>query len=438
MMAFLLYLLKASLALAVFYLFYRVALRDGTLLRLNRAVLLGATAASFVLPCAVITFHRSRTLAEVTQVADLLPATQPLVAEVFSLPTPTVKPALWLCVVALVYIGGVCWVAGRLLRSILSVRRILRSGERVSCEGGINLVVVGADTIPFSWMRNIVLSRADWLSGRQEILDHESAHVRLRHSCDLLLVDIAAALQWFNPFIWMLREDLCAVHEFQADAAVLERSADLKGYLFLLVQKAAAGQGYAIANSFSSSILKNRFQMMSRPDSSPKLAWRLLVCVPLLGLVMLANARMQTDGFDPARPPILLLDSESVSWNDLSSLREQIGDVSVLGPDETARAFGRSVSVGLVNMKSLPEAPDASGRIQFRLIPGFNVSDPDQFPLLLVNGVEFPYLRRKELSSKRWEWKWHAYIHGDEAMALYGDKARNGVVLLNVVRTNEW
>ena len=39
MMAFLLYLLKASLALAVFYLFYRVALRDGTLLRLNRAVL---------------------------------------------------------------------------------------------------------------------------------------------------------------------------------------------------------------------------------------------------------------------------------------------------------------------------------------------------------------------------------------------------------------
>ena len=63
MMPFLLYLLKASLALAVFYLFYRVALRDGTLLRLNRAVLLGATAASFVLPFAVITFHRGRTLA---------------------------------------------------------------------------------------------------------------------------------------------------------------------------------------------------------------------------------------------------------------------------------------------------------------------------------------------------------------------------------------
>ena len=438
MMAFLFYLLKVSLALSVFYLFYRVALRDGTLLRLNRAVLLGSVAAAFVLPSFTLTFHRTRPLTEVTQVADLLPVTHPLVTEVFSLPTPTVKPAIWLCIVALAYLVGVCWVAGRLLRSILSVRRILRSGERVSSKDGNNVVVVDRDIIAFSWMRNIVLSRADWLSGRREIFDHECAHVRLRHSCDLLLVDVAAVLQWFNPFIWMLREDLCAVHEFQADAAVLDRGADLKGYLFLLVQKAAAEQGYTIANCFSNSILKNRFRMMSRPASNPARAWRLLVCVPLLSLVMLANARMQTDGFDPARPPILLLDSESVSWNDLSSLREQIGVVSVFGPDETARAFGRSVSVGLVNMKSLPEAPDVSGRVQFRLIPGFNVSDPDQFPLLLVNGVEFPYLRRKELSSRRWEWKWHAYIHGDEAMALYGDKARNGVVLLNVVRTNEW
>ena len=436
MMAFLLYLLKASLALAVFYLFYRVALRDGTLLRLNRAVLLVATAASFVLPCAVITFHRSRTLAEVTQVADLLPTTQPFVAEVLSLPTPAVKPALWLCLVALIYLGGVCWVSGRLLHSILGVRHILRRGERVSREDGINLVVVDADIIPFSWMRNVVLSRADWRSCRREILDHERAHVRLHHSRDLLLVDMAAALQWFNPFIWMLREDLCAVHEFQADAAVLKRGADLKGYLFLLLQKAVVLQGYTVANSFSSSVLKNRFQMMSRPDSNPRLAWRLLVCVPLLGLVMLANARMQTDGFDPHRMPILLLDSESVSWDDLLSLREQVGDVSVFNPEVIARAFGRSVPVGLVSMRSRSDLPDESGRVRFSLVPGFSVSDPDQFPLLLVNGVEFPYLRRRELNAGQWEWKWHAYIHGDQALALYGEKARNGVVLLNVVRKN--
>ena len=247
---------------------------------------------------------------------------------------------------------------------------------------------------------------------------------------------MASALQWFNPFIWMLREDLCAVHEFQADAAVLERGADLKGYLFLLLQKAVVLQGYTVANSFSSSILKNRFQMMSRPDSNPKLAWRLLVCVPLLGLVMLANARMQTDGFDPHRMPILLLDSESVSWDDLSSLREQVGDVSVFNPEEIARAFGRSVPVGLVSMRSRPESPDESGRVRFSLVPGFSISDPDQFPLLLVNGVEFPYLRRRELNAGQWEWKWHAYIHSDQAVALYGEKARNGVVLLNVVRKN--
>ena len=435
MMPFLLYLLKASLALAVFYLFYRVALRDGTLLRLNRAVLLGATVASFVLPFAVITFHRGRTLAEVTQVTDLMAASQPLLTDVLSLSAPVVKPALWLNLVALVYLVGVCWVLGRLLRSICHVRRILRSGELVSQEGGIRVYVVDHDIIAFSWMRNIVISRADWQSGRREILDHESAHVRLRHSRDLLLVDFAAALQWFNPFIWMLREDLCAVHEFQADAAVLERGADRKGYLFLLVQKAAAQRGYTIANSFSDSVLKDRVRMMSRPAAKTVQAWRLLACAPLLGLVLLANARVQIDGFSLGQQPILLLDNESVSWNDFSTRREQIGDFSVLGPEEIARAFGRPVPMGLISMKSRPEESDESGRVHFQLIPGFNVSDPDQFPLMLVNGVEFPYQRRMELGSGRWNWKWYAYIHGEEAMTIFGEKARNGVVLLNVIRS---
>ncbi len=435
MMPFLLYLLKASLALAVFYLFYRVALRDGTLLRLNRAVLLGATAASFVLPFAVITFHRGRTLAEVTQVTDLMAASQPLLTDVLSLSAPVVKPALWLNLVALVYLVGVVWVLGRLLRSICHVRRILRSGEPVSQEDGIRVYVVDHDIIAFSWMRNIVISRADWQSGRREIFDHESAHVRLHHSRDLLLVDFAAALQWFNPFIWMLREDLCAVHEFQADAAVLERGADRKGYLFLLVQKAAAQRGYTIANSFSDSVLKDRVRMMSRPAAKTVQAWRLLACAPLLGLVLLANARVQIDGFSLGQQPILLLDNESVSWNDFSTRREQIGDFSVLGPEEIARAFGRPVPMGLISMKSRPEESDESGRVHFQLIPGFNVSDPDQFPLMLVNGVEFPYQRRMELGSGRWNWKWYAYIHGEEAMTIFGEKARNGVVLLNVIRS---
>ena len=435
MMPFLLYLLKASLALAVFYLFYRVALRDGTLLRLNRAVLLGATAASFVLPFAVITFHRGRTLAEVTQVTDLMAASQPLLTDVLSLSAPVVKPALWLNLVALVYLVGVCWVLGRLLRSICHVRRILRSGEPVSQEDGIRVYVVDHDIIAFSWMRNIVISRADWQSGRREIFDHESAHVRLHHSRDLLLVDVVAALQWFNPFIWMLREDLCAVHEFQADAAVLERGADRKGYLFLLVQKAAAQRGYTIANSFSDSVLKDRVRMMSRPAAKTAQAWRLLACAPLLGLVLLANARVQIDGFSLGHQPILLLDNESVSWNDFSTRREQIGDFSVLGPEVIARAFGRPVPMGLISMKSRPEESDESGRVHFQLIPGFNVSDPDQFPLMLVNGVEFPYQRRMELGSGRWNWKWYAYIHGEEAMTIFGEKARNGVVLLNVIRS---
>ena len=73
-------------------------------------------------------------------------------------------------------------------------------------------------------------------------------------------------------------------------------------------------------------------------------------------------------------------------------------------------------------------------KVSFRLIPGFNVSDPQAYPLLIVNGVEFPYERRREFLSDQWVWKWHVFLQADQSQRLYGDKARNGAFILNLVR----
>ena len=75
-----------------------------------------------------------------------------------------------------------------------------------------------------------------------------------------------------------------------------------------------------------------------------------------------------------------------------------------------------------------------NGRVAFQAIPGFNVSDPQAYPLFIVNGVEFPYERRHEFLSDRWVWKWHVFLQADQSQRLYGDKARNGAFILNLVR----
>ena len=101
---------------------------------------------------------------------------------------------------------------------------------------------------------------------------------------DLLLVDFLSAFQWFNPAIWMLRADLQELHEYEADDAVLRSGANLKEYQYLLIRKAVSKSGYSVANSFNHSILKNRITMMSKSKSSLKRGLRVLYLLPLVCL----------------------------------------------------------------------------------------------------------------------------------------------------------
>ena len=103
---------------------------------------------------------------------------------------------------------------------------------------------------------------------RRTILVHEQAHQRLGHSWDLLLVDLLGCLQWFNPAMWLLRVELRAVHEYEADEQVLRCGVDAKDYQMLLIKKAVGGRWYSIANSLNHSNLKNRITMMLRKRSS--------------------------------------------------------------------------------------------------------------------------------------------------------------------------
>lgn len=96
---------------------------------------------------------------------------------------------------------------------------------------------------PFSWMKYVVMSEEDYACGGGTILVHEQAHQRLGHSWDLLLVDLLGCLQWFNPAMWLLRVELRAVHEYEADEQVLRCGVDAKDYQMLLIKRPLAGGG---------------------------------------------------------------------------------------------------------------------------------------------------------------------------------------------------
>ena len=432
---YLFYQAKVAAVMGLLVLFYRLALRKKTLHGLNRTVLLFSAVGSFLLPFCVITFHRTRPLAEVTQLSDLVPTTSAAIPQMIGGVAAAPEAAgfsSWPLLLGIIYVAGALAALVRLLVSLVQTLRIIRHGEHFPQEDGTVVVVVSQETVPFSWMRYLVVSSADYAAGRKEVFDHERAHIAYHHAVDLLLVDALSVVQWFNPAVWLLRADLCAVHEYQADAAVLSRGADVKEYQWLLIEKSAALRGYALASGMAGSVLKSRVWMMSQPRSSASCVWRLLILIPFLCLTLLVGAEIRTDGYDQRFPPILLLDQESISLDELLAKEPaDEGNTLFFAPDEAARMLGRKVSGGIVSFTSFPETL-ADGSVPFRLIPGFNVTEPDRFPLLLVNGVVFPYQRRREFQQDHWYWKWFAFIHAEDAIPLYGEAARNGAFILYV------
>ena len=299
MTEFLIYQGKTAVILAVFYMFYRLLLSKDTFHRFNRIILLGTAALSFVLPLCVITIHKVVTIPAVQSTPQLTEnATIGTMAEVTEVSEP-----IWPYVLCAIFVLGAFGVLAMTIIFIAKVIGIIRKGEHLSIESGETLVISDTEVSPFSWMKYIVLSHEDYKSGYSQILTHEKAHIALRHSWDILFVDMITTLQWFNPAMWMLKADLRAIHEFEADDAVLRSGADVKEYQYLLIRKAVSKSGYSVANSFNHSTLKARITMMLNKKSSRKGAWKALYVIPLVGISLAATAETKVNyQYEPLEP----------------------------------------------------------------------------------------------------------------------------------------
>ena len=289
MIEFLTYDLKVAVLLAVFYMFYRLMLAHETFHRVNRIVLLLTAIASFVLPLCVITMHETVTIEAVPtiEVGDLMIGAVPIAEPA----TP-----FWQILLPILFIIGMVATLAHTLWSLFRIVSLISKSERHPQGDGTIICVTGnADIAPFSWMLFIVMNRCDYEQRDAAILAHERGHIRLHHSWDLLLVDTLTALQWFNPAIWMLRSDLRAVHEYEADGAVLSQGINARQYQYLLITKAASIGGYSLANGISHSTLKNRINMMLHKKSNPSRMLKLLALVPIVAAALAVNAETVTD-----------------------------------------------------------------------------------------------------------------------------------------------
>ena len=308
---FFVYILKSSVCLALFYLFYRLLLSKETFHRFNRLALLGLLMVSSLVPLLKITMAG---MAEVSQplwsLEEMMLMAEAEPAEVL-VETPSRFP--WIALMFLVYLSGILFFVGRHVWSLGRMVSLLRTSEKERLEGGITLFVHdNKEVAPFSWMKYIVVSRQDLEENRRAVLAHERAHIRNLHSWDLLLAEVCIFLQWFNPAAWLLKQELQTIHEYEADEWVINNGIDAKTYQLLLIKKAVGARLYSIANSFNHSSLKKRITMMIKKKSNPWARLKYLYVLPLAAVAVAAFARPEVSNE--------LNEISSVKVNDLTSI----------------------------------------------------------------------------------------------------------------------
>lgn len=411
---FFIYILKSSVCLVLFYLFFRLLLSKETFHRFNRMALLGVLFFSLLIPCIeVTTRHQVEVQQAVLSIEQLL-----LMAELEATPANVgavqeTSAISWVQIVLLVYLAGILFLACRNIYSLICLFRLIHSGKHEKLEKGVTLVVHNQEIAPFSWMKYIVISRKDLEENGREILIHEMAHIHHRHSVDLLVADICIFFQWFNPGAWLLKQELQNVHEYEADETVINEGVNAKEYQLLLIKKAVGTRLYSMANSFNHSKLKKRITMMLKEKSNPWARLKYLYVLPLAAIAVTAFARPEISE--------KVEEISAVKVNDLAEIVEKKSEENVVKePIDTTK--NKVVVVGYRTEKK--DSVLTSGKKKVAIsVQGISGEGK---PLVIINGKESEREVVNALNPERIESV--SVIGPEKAIKIYGEKAKDGVM----------
>ena len=332
--AFIVYIIKSSLLLAMFVSLFMLFMSRETFHKLNRHLLLFIIVVSLALPFANLGvstplqgvfdaiengFAKTDDSLPVADfsLADELPIMTTLssVATFDTVPMVDVAPVqieergsaqpLWQIALLVAYGLGVTLLVVRQLVMYIQLSRLIMRSSKVSAAQyglhGVKLRLHSGEEKPFSWFGWVVVSNKDMDEGAREILTHEAAHVRAGHSWDILLADAVIIMQWFNPLAWIMKNILKDIHEFEADEAVISSGVNAKQYQLLIIKKAVGARLYSIANSFNHSLTKKRITMMCKEKSSKWSRAKALYILPVAAVAALSfstveNANAEPDG----------------------------------------------------------------------------------------------------------------------------------------------
>lgn len=283
------YLLESSICLSLFYAFYHGALRRQTFFQLNRWYLLLTPVLALLIPLAEWEWT-SPAPAPAAEV--VLPVWTEWEMIDYSVQATMAQPAPGLQVqvsdlLLAVYAAGAFFLVLQLLRRLLTVYRLVWRGRK-RYRAGYILVETPGD-FPAASFFSYVFWRDTDSELDEVVLAHERVHVRQRHSLDVILMECMVMLLWFNPLIYLFRNQLRETHEYIADAYVSRRLGSTHQYARHLLARHHPTVTYSLTHSFAA-MLPKRLKMLGRPRSAFWRYFNYLFVIPMIGLMIMLFA----------------------------------------------------------------------------------------------------------------------------------------------------
>ena len=177
----------------------------------------------------------------------------------------------------------------RFLQSLLNIKKLIRQYPMKELLG-FYLVMTDVKGTPFSFFKYIFWNNSIDLHSElgRGILAHEVAHIEENHSFDKLLIELQLVFGWFNPILWLIRNELYLIHEFIADKKSVENN-DVSVLAELLLASAYPSQQHLLSNPFFFSPIKRRIQMFTKTKTKYSYLRRLTI-LPILAVIVLLFA----------------------------------------------------------------------------------------------------------------------------------------------------
>ncbi len=273
------YLLQVNLYLILFYGFYRLLLRTETFFNLNRGYLVASAALAFFIPLMQSEWVRSWFVTEqVSQTFSTFysPETFYVTAQSATKGNLTVGDMF-----AFAYIVGIIFGVCRFGGNLAYLGKMMK--KKVSGE---------KNQRAFSFFNMVFVSKE--LKNRSTIMKHEFVHIRQLHSADIMLFELIAIFNWFNPIVYLYKSSIKQIHEFIADEVASRHEASKADYAMLLFQEQFGVQAIPLTNNFfNKSLLKLRIDMLQKQRSTQTALLKYGLTAPLfMTMIVVSSATL--------------------------------------------------------------------------------------------------------------------------------------------------